>query len=174
VGKTWHTLPLARSARPGGSARGLPEQGGRCTGLRRPRVPPAVAKAQGPRRGGVLLGGAVLGPYERTGLAEPLLVSCQRCCNGWEMLPWAGQLDASPNSEKLSEAHCATHEILDPCPQIDEFALDGQSSVSGNNCTATPSTTDALEAFCPPLGAVSVSPSEGRAYNSQHVAKLGS
>jgi REP element-mobilizing transposase RayT len=27
------------------------------------------------------------GPYERTGLAEPLLVSCQRCCNGWERLP---------------------------------------------------------------------------------------
>jgi len=44
VGKTRHTLLLARSARPGRSAGGLPEPDGRRIG-RRPRVPPAVAKA---------------------------------------------------------------------------------------------------------------------------------
>ena len=50
--KTQHTLPLARSARSGGSAGSLPELGGRHTS-RPPSVPLTVTKAQGPRQGRV-------------------------------------------------------------------------------------------------------------------------
>jgi hypothetical protein len=43
----------------------------------------------------------------------------------------------TPQHRRFGKAHRATHETLDWCPQIDEFALDGLSSVSGNYCTAT-------------------------------------